>query len=398
MDELRYADYCKNHILNDIMPFWDKRCIDKEYGGYFTCFDREGNLTDDKKYIWFQARQLYVYSLLYNRIEQRAEWLDMAKHGLKFLLEKAYAGKGRWNYRLTREGKVLVGTTSIYADFHAIQGLAEYLHAVNNDDEECLRVLNESYDTLEVNMFDPYFKDIYENTWDERYIWHDMYMTCLSAVVPCIPVLGPHRTEKLLNECLEKICNWFARDEEQVVFEAVTRDNKVDMSTPLSRFVNPGHMMESAWFMLYICESLNYSKIKERALQISDWAYQIGHDFEMGGMFSYADASRIEPVAVDWFKETNSLWDDKVWWTNAEALCGFALSYEKSGEKRYYERFVDQIEYCRNHFYDEQYGEWYERLWRDGSIKNPAKGTEWKCAFHLVRALVFVQEALGKMA
>lgn len=57
----RLVSYYEKHILEDVMPFWDRRCIDKEYGGYITCFDREGKMTDDKKYIWFQGRQLYIY-------------------------------------------------------------------------------------------------------------------------------------------------------------------------------------------------------------------------------------------------------------------------------------------------------------------------------------------------
>ena len=44
-----YAKILKNHLLNDIMPFWENRCLDKEYGGYLTCFDRKGGLTDDSK-------------------------------------------------------------------------------------------------------------------------------------------------------------------------------------------------------------------------------------------------------------------------------------------------------------------------------------------------------------
>ena len=38
----RLVSYYEKHILEDVMPFWDRRCIDKEYGGYITCFDREG--------------------------------------------------------------------------------------------------------------------------------------------------------------------------------------------------------------------------------------------------------------------------------------------------------------------------------------------------------------------
>ena len=30
----RLVSYYEKHILEDVMPFWDRRCIDKEYGGY----------------------------------------------------------------------------------------------------------------------------------------------------------------------------------------------------------------------------------------------------------------------------------------------------------------------------------------------------------------------------
>ena len=64
------SEYYLRHILDDVMPFWDARCVDEECGGFFTCFDRQGNLTDDNKYIWFQGRQTYTYALLYNHIEK----------------------------------------------------------------------------------------------------------------------------------------------------------------------------------------------------------------------------------------------------------------------------------------------------------------------------------------
>ncbi len=385
------------HITHDIMPFWDKRCIDTQCGGYLTCFDREGNLTDDKKYCWFQGRQLYTYALLYNRIAMRSEWLDNAAHGYRFLCDKAYAGGGRWNYRLTREGEVEIGTTSIFSDFHILQGIGEYLRAIGGGDTQDRRLLNDCYDAMERNMFDPQFKDVYENSWSETFIWHDMYMTCLSAVIPCIPLLGEERTRRLADECVDKIVNWFARDDKRLVFEAVTRDNGIVMDTAQGRFINPGHTMESAWFLMQLAELRGDEALLRRAIQLCDWAYDAGHDQEMGGLVSYLDALGSEPVAIDWFLETNSLWDDKVWWSNAEALAAYAGCYAATGERRYRERFEAQHAYCRQNFFDSVYGEWYERLYRDGSVKVADKGTEWKCAFHLVRAMVFTVDAFRRI-
>ena len=28
------SEYYLRHILDDVMPFWDARCVDEEYGGF----------------------------------------------------------------------------------------------------------------------------------------------------------------------------------------------------------------------------------------------------------------------------------------------------------------------------------------------------------------------------
>lgn len=391
------ASCYKKHIQEEVMPFWDARCIDKEYGGYLTCFDREGNLTDDNKYGWFQGRQLYVYSLLYNKVEQKEEWLLNARHGYEFLVKHVYAGNGRWNYMLDRKGRILSGTISIFSDFHIIHGIAEYLKIDQERKQVGTELLNTCFDVMEQNMFNPEFKEIYENTWSPTYIWHDMYLTCLAATESCAEVLGIERTQRLLRECVDKIENWFARDEYQVIFEAVTRDNKIDLETDKGRFVNPGHMHESAWFCMKAGKMLDDEIIVNRGIELARWANRVGKDKVHGGIISYADALGKIPTPIDWFKETNSLWDEKVWWPNAEALAAYAIAYQSSGDEFYLKEFLEQSDYCRENFYDAEYGEWYERLEYDGRVKNSDKGTPWKCAFHLVRALVFVWEVFDEL-
>lgn len=391
-----YVKYYESHILEDIMPFWDERCIDKEYGGYLTCFDRKGNLTDDKKYVWFQGRQLYVYSLLYNEVEAREDWLEKAKHGYDFLIRHAYAGNGRWNYVLDRAGNVQEGTISIFSDFHVIHGLAEYLKAINMKDETGMKILEESYTVLERNMFDPEFKEIYENTWSPVFIWHDMYLTCLATAEACLPVLGEKKVGRLFDECVEKITSWFANDQYQVIFEAVTRQKDVDVTSAKGRFINPGHMHESAWFVILAGDMRNDFSIVERGMELAMWANRVGEDKKYGGIISYADALGDIPKPIDWFAETNSLWNEKVWWPNSEALCCYAMAYAKSRDDKFLKMFERQHQFCKQ-FYDASYGEWFERLEQNGHVKNDAKGTPWKCAFHLVRALVFIRKVFLEM-
>ena len=393
MNAKEIARELKEHLLSDVMPFWDSRCLDREYGGYLTCFDREGNLTDDSKYIWFQGRQLYTYSRLFNAIERRPSWLEHAKWGYEFLLRHAYAGKGRWHYKLDRAGNPLIKTTSIYADYHMAQALAEYMLSTGMENEKGMEILRDTFDTLEKNTTDPEFKDIYENTWSPVFIWNDMYLTALNVACIATPVLGAKHTGNLIEECSTKMMDWFARDEYNLVFEAITRDNKVLMEGE-GRFINPGHSFESAWFLLEAGEISDNRRMSERGLQIVDWTYKVGLDNANGGIYSYLDAGGGKPEPLDWHKETNSLWDDKIWWVNSEALCAFAKAFSWSNEEKYLEMLKKQWSFCKAKFYDPEYGEWYERLHPDGSVKVSDKGTPWKCAFHLARSLIMAIKSL----
>jgi N-acylglucosamine 2-epimerase len=61
------AAFYKNALLNNVIDFWSKKSLDKEYGGYFTCLDREGNVYDTDKFVWLQCRQVWMYSAMFNR-------------------------------------------------------------------------------------------------------------------------------------------------------------------------------------------------------------------------------------------------------------------------------------------------------------------------------------------
>ena len=66
---------------------------------------------------------------------------------------------------MDRKGNVLEGTISIFSDFHVLQGVAEYLKIEEVRTPENMELLKTCYETMEKNVFDPWFKEIYENTW-----------------------------------------------------------------------------------------------------------------------------------------------------------------------------------------------------------------------------------------
>src|SRR5487761_1333577 len=93
-----YNQY-RSLLLDDIVPFWFKHGIDWKHGGMLSCIADDGSLISGDKFIWSQARSVWTFSALYNRIEQRPEFLAAAENSIQFLLAHGRDEDGRWVYR-----------------------------------------------------------------------------------------------------------------------------------------------------------------------------------------------------------------------------------------------------------------------------------------------------------
>ena len=75
----------RKELYDNVLPFWLEKSQDKEYGGYFSCLDRDGSVYDTDKFIWLQGREVWMFAMLYNSLEKRPEWLECAVQGAEFL-------------------------------------------------------------------------------------------------------------------------------------------------------------------------------------------------------------------------------------------------------------------------------------------------------------------------
>ena len=75
------GDLYQDALLQDVLPFWERHSIDDKCVGFFTCLDRAGNVFDTDKFVWLQARQVWMFATMYNGFEQRDRWLQIARHG-----------------------------------------------------------------------------------------------------------------------------------------------------------------------------------------------------------------------------------------------------------------------------------------------------------------------------
>ena len=97
-----------SQLFDDVLPFWLRHSIDKEYGGYFTCLNQRGEVFDTDKFIWLQCRQVWTFARMYNTVQQDEIWLKTALHGANFLEKFGRASDGNWFFSLDRSGKPLV--------------------------------------------------------------------------------------------------------------------------------------------------------------------------------------------------------------------------------------------------------------------------------------------------
>jgi N-acylglucosamine 2-epimerase len=389
------TQFYRHHLLEDIMPFWQSRTLDKEQGGYFTCFDRQGNLTDTDKYIWMQGRQLWMFSAIYNQLEPRQEWLNLAQEGRDFLVAHAYAGNGRWFYQLDRQGQMKCPKLSFYTDAAALSGLCEFAQASNSDADQSL--IEETFAQFERNFYDPDFNEYHHFIHDPNYKYHGKYMITLNVCTIIAPLLGEARTRELCDHCLEQILNVFAKDEHQILFEAVGQDGSF-VDSEAGRIFNPGHAIESMWFCMEIARQRNDQAVIDRCIQVIDWAYEKGIDKVHGGFFNLLDSHGRDVTQSRYYQEIyvpfDELWDDKCWWPHAEALYALLLAAELGPKPECLDRFYDLHDFCQKNFFDPEFGEWYESLNREGKPKLTNKGASYKGAFHLPRALMLIVRLL----
>ena len=115
MDFKQLAAQYKNELFENVLPFWLHRSQDFEQGGYYTCLNRRGEVFDTDKFVWLQGREVWLFSMLYNKVEKQKEWLDCAVQGGEFLKKHGHDGNYNWYFSLDRKGAPLVEPYNIFS-------------------------------------------------------------------------------------------------------------------------------------------------------------------------------------------------------------------------------------------------------------------------------------------
>ena len=129
---LKWRDLYKSALLDDVIPFWMRHGIDREYGGYLTYLDRHGALYGEDKPVWLVGRTIHTFATLFTDVEPRAEWLEIARHGYEFMLRHCFDAHGKMYFLVDRAGRPLRMRRYVGSEAFAVQGLTALARATGD--------------------------------------------------------------------------------------------------------------------------------------------------------------------------------------------------------------------------------------------------------------------------
>lgn len=376
MNYRELAEQYKHELLNRVVPFWLTKSQDTQYGGYYTCFLRDGKVFDTDKFIWLQGRQVWLFSFLYNQVEKRQEWLDCAIQGAEFLNKYGHDGNYNWYFSLTREGKPLVAPYNIFSYTFAAMAFGQLSLATGNKEYE--DIARKTYERILAKMDNPkdQWNKLISGTRDLKGFALPMIMCNLSLEIE--HSLDPVIMDKTVEVCIHEVMNVFYRPELGLIVENVTLDNQLSDSFE-GRLLNPGHAIEAMWFIQDLGVRLARPDLVQRAVEISLNMLRKGWDEKYGGIFYFMDRLGYPSQELEW--------DQKLWWVHIESMICMLKGYLLTGNQECQEWFERIHNYTWQHFYDPEYPEWFGYLNRQGEILLPLKGGKWKGCFHVPRGL-----------
>lgn len=385
----QWAESYKRELTENIMPFWMEHGWDKVNGGVYTCLDRDGSLMDSTKSVWFQGRFAFICAYAYNNVEKNPVWLEAAKSTLDFIEKHCFDKNGRMYFSVTADGKPLRMRRYVFSETFAAIAMSEYALATGEQKyaERAMQIFEDTQRFLTTpGILAPKFEETVQLQ------SHSIIMILIN-VGSCIrKVINDPKLTQQIDDSIAKLKKYFMHPEFKCLLETVGMNGEF-VDTNMTRTINPGHCIETSWFILEEAKLRNWDKdMTDMALQIFDWSWDWGWDKQYGGIINFKDCKNLPPQ--DYSQ------DMKFWWPQCETIIASLYAYLATGDDEYIYKHQRISEWTYAHFPDNELGEWYGYLHRDGTVAQPAKGNLFKGPFHIPRMMVkaysLCQEILNK--
>lgn len=377
----------KRELLENCLPFWLEHSQDKEYGGYFSCLNRDGSVYDTDKFIWLQGREVWMFAMLYNNVEKNQQWLDCAIQGAEFL--KKYGHDENWDFyfSLDRKGNPLVQPYNIFSNTFACMAFAQLAKATGND--EYALIARRIFGRILERRSNP------KGQWCKAYPGTRPMKDFALPMIICNMALeiedileDKSVLEQTIDTCLHEVFDVFYQPELGCMLENVSSVDGAPVDCFEGREINPGHDLEALWFMMNLGVRRGDKALIEKCVEIALRVIELGWDKEFGGIYYFLDAKGVPQQKLEW--------DQKLWWVHIESAIAMLKGYQLTGNEKCLEWFLKLDAYLWDNFKDKEYPEWFGYLNRRGEVLLPLKGGKWKGCFHVPRGLYQIWQLAEK--
>ena len=398
MDKNRLREY-RSWVQSELaacVDFWLTHGLDRIHGGVYTCLDRTGEIYSTDKSVWMQGRCGWTFAYLCRVYGVRKEWMEAAESCLDFL-EKYCVNReagNRMYFTVTEDGKPLRQRRYCFSEgFYALANAEYYGLTGKREHLERARAAYELIWQLNNGLIsDPvgFAPKTIPETRQGRALANPMIYLNITSVMHRVDPENAALYDERAARCAEEIFRYHVKPELKCTLENVDLNGEPRLYYTEGRTVNPGHDIECVWFLLEYANRTENRELHAKAAQVFNWAIEAGWDEEYGGLLYFIDCLKKPPEAYEH--------DMRLWWPHNEILISSLMLYRDTGEEKYLTWFDRTVEYCKAHFADPAYGEWYGYLRRDGLPTMPStKGSTFKGPFHLPRSLIMCDVMLGQL-
>ena len=404
---LKYKQEAEKHLLNELLPFWTARMIDRENGGFLTHYDKDGNDSgEDEKSLIAQTRCLYTCASTHRAGYGNGLFAEMAKHGVDFLINKMWDKEhGGFYWMMDRKGNVKIDQKIIYGHSFAIYSLSEYTLATG--DPAGLEYARKVFDLLQKYCVDTMYGgywEMFHRDWtlcgagsaggDRKTL--DVHMHLMEAFTTLYECSGEEVHRRKLLEDIDLLINRIIHPLYKTGIPQFFKDwtvapqIKFDIIWGWDRFSEEGqkgnatdntcygHNAEFAWLLLH---SLHILKANPKSYAplfrtIYDHTIENGIDYEYGGVYVEGPHS-------------GGVYDkEKEFWQQAEVLIGLLDAVILFKEEKYWNAYKNVHRFVYDKCVNKGVGEWFPLLSRKGEPIWTHMSHSWKINYHTVRSVI----------
>jgi len=403
MNKERYLKKTEEYLQNKLIPYWEARIEDKNYGGFQTNHGPDGNPTEiTEKSFLAQCRSIFTIS---HTLRSGFEWKDAEqtlKRGIAFLFEhfrdKDYDG---YYWIVDEKGHVMDDNKVIYGHAYLIYALSEYALLTGN--EQCKDEACRVFDLLREKAADPISGGYFEHfdrkfnltkARDDISVFKslDVHMHLMEAFTTLYELTEDNNHRRALEDIIELIFDKMIDKKHRTGISMFTSDwqpiANVELNTVwgADRFeengkstdiTSYGHNIEFVWLYLHAQDILGIPRKDslQKVLPAIEHTFHRGVDWKYGGL--YVEGKRNGSVTEN----------TKEFWQQAEGLIGFLDAFLLTGNEKYLEAFTSIHDFIFTKMINWEIGEWYALLARKGDVLWDYMGTSWKTNYHTVRGM-----------